>query len=314
MTVSVIIPNYNHAIFLKQRIESILVQTYRNFELIILDDCSTDDSREIIEHYRNHPKVIQIVLNSQNSGSVFKQWEKGIHLAGGELVWIAESDDYADSQFLEKMVPVLQVDVSIGLAYCNAFIINEKEEVEKQTFADIRNGYTQTAKWSNSYIKDGRGEIKENLLKYCTINNVSGVLFRKAALLNANPFDREFKYIGDWYSYLKICNLYKMAYLHEPLNFYRAHQNNSSKGLGKDVGFLSEYFKLFDWAIKHIDYVDRKEVEKCFAFYTRHSLRKNWCIRLKLYRQLRKINPYLFWLLLKHNTIAPFVERVKNLK
>ena len=103
-TVSILIPNYNHALFLQQRIESVLNQTYQDFELIILDDCSTDHSKTIIESYRNHPKVSQIIYNQQNSGSVFKQWRKGIELAIGEYIWIAESDDYAAVDFLQETV------------------------------------------------------------------------------------------------------------------------------------------------------------------------------------------------------------------
>ena len=70
--VSVIIPNYNHSTFLTERIDSILNQTYQDFELIILDDCSIDNSVSIIESYRNNEHVTHIVLNEQNTGSTFK--------------------------------------------------------------------------------------------------------------------------------------------------------------------------------------------------------------------------------------------------
>ena len=91
--ISIIIPNYNHALYLKQRIDSVLNQTFQDFELIILDDCSTDNSREIIERYRGNPKITQIIYNKKNSGGVFKQWIKGIEKVKGEYVWIAERDD-----------------------------------------------------------------------------------------------------------------------------------------------------------------------------------------------------------------------------
>ncbi|MEJ7913050.1 MAG: glycosyltransferase family 2 protein, partial [Chitinophagaceae bacterium] len=76
--VSVIIPNYNHAEYLHQRIQSVLDQTWPHFEIIILDDCSTDNSKQIIEEYRYHDKVGAIIFNPVNSGSTFKQWIKGI--------------------------------------------------------------------------------------------------------------------------------------------------------------------------------------------------------------------------------------------
>ena len=74
--VSVIIPNYNHALYLQVRLDSVFNQTYQDFEVIILDDCSTDNSREIIEKYANNPKTSHIIFNDVNSGSTIKQWEK----------------------------------------------------------------------------------------------------------------------------------------------------------------------------------------------------------------------------------------------
>src|SRR6266576_4746622 len=93
--VSVVVPNYNHARFLRQRIDSVLGQTYQDFEVILLDDCSTDQSRSIIGEYQNDPRV-RVELNKRNSGSTFKQWNKGVWLVRGEYVWIVESDDDAD--------------------------------------------------------------------------------------------------------------------------------------------------------------------------------------------------------------------------
>ena len=105
--VSVIVPNYNHARYLKARIDSILNQTFQDFELILLDDCSTDNSVELLQSYAGHPHVSHIVLNDRNTGSPFLQWQKGIGLAQGEYVWIAESDDTAQPDFLSTTVAVL---------------------------------------------------------------------------------------------------------------------------------------------------------------------------------------------------------------
>src|SRR5476649_961009 len=100
--VSVIIPNYNHEPYLEQRINSVLNQTYKNIEVIILDDNSTDSSRQVIERYRADTQIKHIVYNHTNSGSPFIQWKKGIDLAKGKYIWMAESDDYSDLTFLEK--------------------------------------------------------------------------------------------------------------------------------------------------------------------------------------------------------------------
>ena len=78
MFVSVIVPCYNHAPYLQARIDSIINQTYQNFELILLDDLSPDNSAEIILSYKNHPKVSHCIINEKNSGSTFAQWNKGL--------------------------------------------------------------------------------------------------------------------------------------------------------------------------------------------------------------------------------------------
>ena len=118
--VSVIIPNYNYAHFIPQRIGTVLGQTYRDIELIILDDASTDNSREAIEKYRGEDRVKHIVFNTSNSGSTFKQWEKGFQLAQGEYIWIAECDDYSDPSFLEQLMKVLEKDPDIKIAFSNS--------------------------------------------------------------------------------------------------------------------------------------------------------------------------------------------------
>ena len=104
--VSVIIPNYCHSRFLDLRIQTVLNQTYKNLEIIILDDCSPDNgaSRLIIEKYRNNPLVSHIIYNEVNSGNTFLQWKKGIELCKGEIIWIAESDDFCECNMLEELI------------------------------------------------------------------------------------------------------------------------------------------------------------------------------------------------------------------
>src|ERR1035441_8594166 len=113
--VSIVVPNYNHARFLRRRVESVLRQTFQDFEVILLDDCSTDDSRSILSKYADDPRV-RIEFNEVNSGSPFKQWNKGVELALGEYVWIAESDDYADERLLEKLVARLEAEPATALS------------------------------------------------------------------------------------------------------------------------------------------------------------------------------------------------------
>ena len=122
-TVSIIVPNYNHSRFLEERLESIFSQTFQDFEVILLDDSSTDNSVEVLKRYATHPKVRELLVNDHNSGSPFKQWQQGFALSLGEYIWIAESDDYADKDFLATLVPALKANPQLGLAYCQSRII-----------------------------------------------------------------------------------------------------------------------------------------------------------------------------------------------
>jgi hypothetical protein len=115
--VTVIVPNYNHALYLRQRLDSIYGQTYANLEVLLMDDGSSDDSRAILTEYRDRfPDRTRLLFNEVNSGGVFHQWEKGLREAKGDLVWIAESDDWADLNLLETLVPFFK-NPAVMLSY-----------------------------------------------------------------------------------------------------------------------------------------------------------------------------------------------------
>ena len=104
-----------------------LRQTCQDFEVILLDDCSIDESRSILSEYVDDPRV-RIEFNAVNSGSTFKQWNKGVRLARGEYVWLAESDDYADERLLERLVAVLDADPTVMFAYCRSWRVTEDDQ------------------------------------------------------------------------------------------------------------------------------------------------------------------------------------------
>ena len=145
--VSVIIPNYCHARFLNELIQSVLQQTYQNFELIILDDCSPDGgaSKAVIESYRDNPHVSHIVYNEINSGSAFKQWGKGFELAQGKYIWIAESDDCCDPELLDTLMGQLLEHQAV-MAFCRS---------EKFDVNGVKSHYDWQDELSGSFVMDG---------------------------------------------------------------------------------------------------------------------------------------------------------------
>ena len=240
--VSVIIPNYNHAPYLQQRIESILNQTYQDFELIILDDCSTDHSMEIIEQYRGYPQVSHIVYNAKNSGSTFRQWDKGIELAIGEYIWIAESDDWMEESFLASMMLQYSLYPAAVIAFCQSQNV------------DINGNILIRRKSSDEIIvKDGKHFIHTEMMYENAIYNAGMCLFRKSVY---KEVDRDvfinMKYCGDWFLWSLLSEKGDVIELKNPLNYFRKHNLNVSTGAVKDGLSILEGFSVFLYNRKYI--------------------------------------------------------------
>ena len=228
--VSVIIPNYNHARFLDERLSSVLGQTFQDFEVIILDDCSTDGSKDVIAKYRDNPKVSRIVYNEHNSGSSFKQWDKGIGLAEGELIWIAESDDSADAKLLETLVAEFERDPKCVLAFCSALLTDlDGKPIGIHPYHKALGGW-----------KNGTGDcfIRKHLCWNNSVVNASGALFRKSAFANlpafVNPAYKSFKGVGDWLFWIGIASQGDVAFLPDAMNRFRQHGSNTTSTLAKN--------------------------------------------------------------------------------
>ena len=221
--ISVIIPNYNHSDYLQQRVASVLDQSYQNFELIILDDCSTDNSKEIIESYRNHPKVKHIVFNSVNSGGTFFQWEEGIKLAAGDYIWIAESDDYSDPDFLSVLINLLNKHPDAGLAFCGSNTTNNDGVINGELV------YNVMPNANNYYIDAGYNECKNAFFFHPIIPNASAVVFKKENYFKVDPSFKNYKICGDWQFWIDICFNNYLIYVPKKLNYFRQSDTSVSR-------------------------------------------------------------------------------------
>lgn len=236
--VSIIIPNYNHAKFIEKRFNSVINQSFQDFEIILLDDASTDKSVEILDKLSNHSKVSHFIINNKNSGSPFKQWENGINLAQGELIWVAESDDWADSNFLATLVPAFS-DPSIALAYCALYNIDENDNIIDIYY--LRNS-SSTIHWANDYINSGNDEIRNFLAYRNTIPNASSVVFRKSRYMEVGRINKNMQYSGDWLLWCRMIKDKKLFYTNEPLSYFRNHQASTrqAKTFDEEIQRLNE--------------------------------------------------------------------------
>lgn len=214
--VSVIVPNYNHAHYLRQRIESILNQTFQNFELILLDDCSTDGSQDLLNEYSRNPRVGHLLFNQSNSGSPFAQWAKGIALARGEWVWIAESDDWAEPTFLGTMMAAATMMRDCSLLYCASEATDEKGQA-------IWTQRLEDRVWQGDEFAFAK------LLAFNSVVNVSACLIRRDAVReDVLQSIGQMKYCGDWMFYESLAEHGAVCQVSSVLNHYRQHSTNTT--------------------------------------------------------------------------------------
>lgn len=228
--VSVIIPNYNHAPYLHERIDSVLNQTFQDFEVIILDDCSTDNSREIIEGYRGHEKIRHIEYNEVNSGNTFVQWKKGLDLAQGDWIWIAESDDYNDNSFIE-MLSTRFINEN-ALIFSKSLMINEKNQIigELPLNEEI----------AQSFSLNGKDFIKQRMMAANFIPNASAVIFNKKTYLETRNKIENLTLSGDYNLWLLMLSIGNISYINTPLNYYRFHQQTVRNRQNNMRSYLKE--------------------------------------------------------------------------
>lgn len=305
-TVSIIVPNYNHSRFLEERLESIFSQTFQDFEVILLDDSSTDNSVEVLKRYATHPKVRELLVNDHNSGSPFKQWQQGFALSLGEYIWIAESDDYADKDFLATLVPALKANPQLGLAYCQSRIIGENSEIigEYSSYS-----VTCPERWKQDFTNSGTAEICSYLLRINSIPNASAAVVRKTALADIIIPDN-LKTMGDWYVWIKLLSRWNIFYTAKPLNYFR----QSSQSTRQHCSFAGSQQRIFQ-AIDLTDQLAREGILNSGNYrqailYRLDSWAYEYCLAapagssffyvLKRFPALKKYAPHLIFYYMRH--------------
>ena len=250
--VSVIVPNYNYAQYLDERMESILNQTYQSFEVIILDDKSTDNSMEVIEKYRLHPKVTKIIMSETNSGSPFKQWERGIIEASGDIIWIAESDDTCSFDLLETLVSLYVANEAV-LAFCHSELVDENGK-------KLRDNH-QMKNVTSDLSMDGKEFIKNYLAYSNEIQNASCAIFSKKAAFEIDKQYMNFKGAGDWFFWINLAEKGNVSFASAVCNNYRLHSNTTSNVVKSGLEF-HEMKKIYEWLLDK-GYLDEKQFQKC---------------------------------------------------
>ncbi|URZ00946.1 glycosyltransferase family 2 protein [Clostridium felsineum] len=221
--ISVVMPVYNDEKYVGEAIESILNQTYRNFEFIIINDGSTDNSLNIIRSYAEKDDRI-IVVSRKNRGLVFSLNE-GIGLSRGKYIARMDSDDISDKTRFEKQINYIKSNsVDILGTYAETFGVAEKEK--ERIF--------------NIYINSGNSE--EIFLKYCLICH-SSIMMKKEVIENLNGYDESFLSGEDYDLWLRALKSgYKIEKIEEQLVKVRCHDDSKTK-LDAEYGILKDHMR-----------------------------------------------------------------------
>lgn len=222
--VTFVVPCYKLAHFLGECVDSILAQTYRDFEVLIMDDCSPDETPTVAQSYAD-PRVRHI-RNEPNLGHL-RNYNKGIELARGQYLWLISADDRLREPFvLDRFVAALDFHPDASFVFCPAMRFNEQGETGIYgAHGDARRVFR-------------RGEFLRFL---AAGNSVSApaALARKDYYDRIGGFPLDLPFAGDWYIWARFALDGQVLYLPEPMVSYRAHANNMTKGfLGQKTAAL----------------------------------------------------------------------------
>ena len=238
--ISVVFTSYNHIEFLKQALDSLINQTYKDIEIIIVDDCSTDNSQNILKEYENLPNVI-VKLNVINSGSYVKASNYGARFANGDYILFAQCDDYADPTQIEKLVKVALKYPDIGVIFSRSNLVNKDGVFISDDYSIRERKFRETCR-SNCQIT--KQQMFEFLTVSCVIPNLSAALINKDVYQKVKGLSEKYLVAADWEFWLKISEISDFYYISESLNNFRQH-NTTIRSKTKIDTQLMEIFNVF---------------------------------------------------------------------
>jgi len=206
--VSICIPNYNYGRFIGDAIQSALEQTYKNFELVIVDNCSTDNSEEVIKSFSD-PRI-RFYKNDRTIHGV-RNWNRCLSLARGKYITLLHADDKITPNSIEKRVEILDRNPTVGLVYASCIYIDGEGAVTREFHP-----------YDRDYIViRGEDEFKRLVLD----NHIPTptIMVRKECYEALGDFSAEYTYCPDWGMWLRITLNYDVSFISEPLGYSRTH-------------------------------------------------------------------------------------------
>lgn len=237
---SIVFTSYNHKEFLRQAVDSLLAQTYRNFELIIIDDCSTDGSQQILLEYENVANV-KLFLREKNSGSYVKASNFGAAQAKGKYLLFAQCDDFAEPEQIQQLMNAFNLHQTIGVSFCRSTLVNESGKVIGDDFSIRESSFRALCKTDT--VITGK-QIRTFFSKSCVIPNLSAAVIKHELYLKSGGLSEQYLVAADWAFWLRLSELCDFYYTAKPLNNFRQHKTTIRSTI-KIKKQIVEIYQLF---------------------------------------------------------------------
>ncbi len=241
--VSIIIPAYNAKLYIAETINSIISQTYQNWELILVNDGSKDNTAEIIHSFLKD-KRIQYHFQENAGVSVARNY--GYSFSSGQYVAFLDADDLWLPHRIEKMVDKFQDEVSIGLVHSYMQVIDEHSQLQ------------------NGVYKGKEGHILESLLLWegCNIPAPSSILVKRDVVEKIGGFDKDLSTAADQEFFFRVANLYKVGMCKEVLGLYRVHGNNMHQNVSN---MEKDHIRAYQKAKNYGLFKSKRFQRNCFS-------------------------------------------------
>jgi glycosyltransferase involved in cell wall biosynthesis len=266
--VSVCIPVYNGSSYIAEAIDSVIGQTYENFELLVCDNCSTDNTEEIVRTF--HDSRIKYVRNSDNLGLVGNA-NSCLSLANGEYVCILHHDDMMLPENLEQKVRLLDENHGVGFVHSNILLIDGEGRILGGWWEDVK----------QDYIKDGMSVFHEFImhLPFGARIFIGAVVARRACYNRVGGFNSKLPHCNDSEMWMRMSLFYDVACLGTPLVKWRQHSISESSGFGLGVEWLEEHHLAtkiilteYRDRIPHLENLKKR----VFAEFADQAIMKGW--------------------------------------
>jgi len=235
--VSFVVPCYKLAHLLPECVESILAQTHRNLEVLIMDDCSPDDTSAVARSFND--ARVRHVRNDPNLGHL-RNYNKGISLASGDYIWLISADDRLRRPYVvQRYVAAMEANPRLGYAFCTGMSLQDGRETGIVGWADLQRP---------DGILGGRQFLRRLLESNCVLAPAG--LVRRECYERIGTFPTDLPFAGDWYLWCIFALYYDVAYFAEPMVNYREHSASMTDAMiGKDIRLLARDDQEVRWRI-----------------------------------------------------------------